>query len=230
MGNSSASELASKDPLTPELIVAGYIREHSHSLSQPISTDIRQICLAFFYQDWHMFLTIGSAECAKTEYNAIKCLNLKSLETYEFALHDLTWPDGPCPFQSIGFDKMFFGECLQQNTSLPPWVLRHIESDDDHPLSAHHRYNILYRIAGARSMDGKLTKRSNCIIYDPLQFRKGQLIDGYYLDLPEIEVPMTSNTAVLNSPGAGLPGGDGGDVSLASLTTEGGGRSVHVGE
>ena len=46
------------------------------------------------------------------------------------------------------WDKMYYGECTQQNVNLPSWIANKYE-DKTEDIDCRHRYNILYRIAGA---------------------------------------------------------------------------------
>ena len=154
-----------------------------------------------------MFLTTGSMGCLRMDFNAIQCINIKSGQTFKFALQNLDEDEGESKdiLNHEHFDKMYFGECIQQNVTLPTWILNKYKDNDNKPkdIDSRHRYNILYRIAGAYGKNLKLSKTANCIIYNAEQLRQSTndkaIINGYYVNLPELQQPLTSVTSIIDN-------------------------------
>merc|ERR1712232_86666 len=74
------------------------------------------------------------------------------------------------------------------------------DKDTENNIHPRHRYNILYRIAGAASKNLQLTNTSDCIVYDPMQHKASEdTIVAYYCPLPPLSQRMTSVTSTLDT-------------------------------
>lgn len=204
MGNYSGSTKEHKNN-EQELVVFGYIRKESSKCYSSIPIDIQKLCNLFYYQDWFVFITIGSLGCQRMDFNSIQSINIKTAQTFNFALKNLDVGQQNEPENILRhehFDKMYYGECSSQNVNLPSWIINKYQ-DKTKEIDLRHRYNILYRIGGAYGKNLKLSKTSNCIIYNAEQFKykkkNKEIINGYYCNLPELHQPLTSVSSIMDN-------------------------------
>eukprot|EP01083_Nonionella_stella_P086424 240116_1 len=187
-----------------ELVVFGYIREQTMILNQLIPFEIQTLCSQFYYQACYLFLTIGSRGSRAHNLRSIKCINLKSFERFDFRITDITNNEVNI-LETQDWDKMFYGECIQHDVLLPPWILNQPTTYNVvGNLDPYRRYNILYRMAGAASKNFQLTNTCHAMLYasDDLRQRtngndKG-VINAFYYTMPELSQRLTSVTSILD--------------------------------